>query len=102
MLTFIYLCTALFGYLSFYDNIDIKTMNMFAFYAKKDVYFIFINFGVAFSVLFSIIVTFKPTKDLIMSYFVSGDEEDNLKMNIICTFFLKSFLITISCLLVIF
>jgi len=53
----------------------LKTENMFAFDIEKSFYYITINFMVAFSVLFSLIVTFKPTKDLILSYMETNSIE---------------------------
>lgn len=73
LLTFIYLSVAIFGYLTFYDNPMIKTENLFAFDIEKSFYFVMTNFLVAFSVLFSMIVTFKPTKDLILNYLDTSD-----------------------------
>jgi len=51
----------------------IKTENLFAFDIEKSFYFVMTNFLVAFSVLFSMIVTFKPTKDLILNYLDTSD-----------------------------
>ena len=102
VLAFIYLSIALFGYLSFYNYDDIKTKNIFAFDLEKNSLFIFINFCVAFSVLLSMIVTFKPTKDLLTTYFITQDPEEKMKINIFCTIFLQITLILTAALLVVY
>lgn len=102
VLTFIYLSIALFGYLSFYNYDDITSKNIFAFDLEKNTLFIFINFCVAFSVLLSMVVTFKPTKDLLTTYFDTQNRQDKIKINIFCTIFLQITLILTSALLVVY
>ena len=59
---YIYLTISIFAYLSFSNNPNIKYNNIFAFDLPKNIFSILIAFGVAFSMLLTIIISFKPTK----------------------------------------
>ena len=63
-----YISISLFAYLSFSNNPNIKFNNIFAFDLPKNFFSIFLAFGVAFSMLLTMIISFKPTKDLMNSY----------------------------------
>lgn len=102
LLTLVYLSIAVFGYLRFYDHKDVKNKNIFAFDLEKTYTYVFVNFFVGLSVLLSMIVTFKPTKDLLISYFETNFEEDKKKINIFCTIFLQIILILTSSILELF
>ncbi len=60
------------------------------------------NFFIGISVLLSMIVTFKPTKDLLISYFETKAEDDKNKINTLCTIFLQIILILTSSILDLF
>lgn len=102
VLTYVYFSIALFGYLTFYNYTDIRELNIFAFDLEKNLLYIFINFCVGFSVFLSSIVTFKPTKDIILAYFDTETEEQENKWNKIITFSLQAFCISLACLLIVF
>lgn len=102
ILTFVYLSVALFCYLSFYNYADIKRLNIFAFDLEKNSLYIFINFCVGLSIFLSSIVTFKPTKDVIMSYFDLETDASSSKANIIVSVLLQIILIASACLLVLY
>lgn len=89
ILTFVYLTVALFCYLAFYNYADIKKLNIFAFDLEKNTLYVFINFCVGLSIFLSSIVTFKPTKDVIMSYFDLETEASADKANLIVTVLLQ-------------
>lgn len=101
ILTFVYLTVALFIYLSFYNYPDITKLNIFAFDLEQNALYIFINFCVGLSIFLSSVVTFKPTKDVLMSYFHFETEYSENKANIIITVVLQVVLILSACILVI-
>ncbi len=92
----------LFGYLTFYNFADVKNKNIFAFDVPRTPIYIFINLCVSFSVLLSTIVTFKPTKDILMTYFNIEYEVDRIKVNKICTIFLLIITILSASILVLY
>lgn len=102
ILTYVYFSVALFGYLSFYNYADITKLNIFAFDLEKNALYMFINFCVGFSVFLSSIVTFKPTKDVLISYFNTDTESKASKVNFAITVSLQFSLIFVACLLVAF
>lgn len=102
ILTYVYFSVALFGYLSFYNYEDIKKLNIFAFDLEKNGFYMFINFCVGFSVFLSSIVTFKPTKDVLLSYFNTETESKANKANFLITVSLQVLLIITACLLVVY
>lgn len=102
ILTYVYFSIALFGYLSFYNYADIRRLNIFAFDLEKNALYMFINFCVGLSMFLSSIVTFKPTKDILISYFNTDTESKANKVNFCITVMLQFALVVAACLLVIY
>lgn len=85
MLTFIYLSIAIFGYLSFYDRIDIKQGNIFAYDLPKNLFCLTIIVAVAMSLIINILSTSSSTKNQLINYLHNYDKDPKLNLfTVIC------------------
>lgn len=101
IISFVYITIALFGYLTFYNHKDVKDKNIFAFDLERNFFYMVVNLCVAFSVLLSNVGTFRPTKDLILSYCDSrlADIESRKRADLWVMLVLQLGLIVASCML---
>lgn len=97
MASVLYLVIGFFGYLTFYNDQDIKSKNLFAFDLEKNLFYMIVNFTVGLSVLLSIVPTFRPTKNIILSYFPSQDSKSAASSNFVVTIICQLMLIIASC-----
>jgi len=97
MSSVLYLIIGLFGYLTFYNDQDIKTKNLFAFDLEKNLFYMIVNFTVGLSVLLSIVPTFRPTKNIILSYLPSSNAKSRTSSNLVVTVLCQLMLIIASC-----
>jgi amino acid permease len=102
IITFAYITIALFGYLTFYNHKDIKNKNIFAFDLERNFFYMMVNLCVGFSVLFSIVSTFRPTKSLIFKYFEPCAQDSKKKIDLWIMMVLQIGQIAAACLLEIY
>jgi amino acid permease len=93
----LYIIIGLFGYLTFYNDQDIKTKNLFAFDLEKNLFYMIVNFTVGLSVLLSIVPTFRPTKNIILSYLPCPNSRATTNWNFMVTAICQLVLIIASC-----